>query len=64
MVKQLITNLTIYSLALFYGLIVSIGVVWRLIRNFGVMRGAGRRDTRRLSVHLFSNVLNMIQYSE
>lgn len=47
MVKQLLQSLFVYSLALFYGFLASLGLLWQIIRNFGIPPGLKRRETRK-----------------
>lgn len=45
MVKQLIQTLFTYSIALFYGLLVSLVVLWQIIRRFRIPLRPKRRET-------------------
>ena len=47
MVKQLLTALFVYSLALFYGFLVFLALLWEIIRNFGIPPRAKKRETRK-----------------
>ncbi|KAJ7372945.1 Epoxide hydrolase 4 [Desmophyllum pertusum] len=42
---KLMQSLFVYSIALFYGLLVSLRLLWEIIRNFGIPPGAKRRET-------------------
>lgn len=43
--KQLLQSLFVYSLALFYGLLVCLRLLWEIIRNLGIPSGAKKRET-------------------
>lgn len=45
MAKQLLQSLFVYSLALFYGLLICLRLLWETIRNFGIPQGAKKRET-------------------
>lgn len=45
MVKRLISTLFTYSFALFYGLLVSLRLLWEVIRTFGIPPRGKRRET-------------------
>ena len=53
---QLLQSLVVYSLALFYGLLICLRVLWETIRKLKIPPGAKRRETRKQKISWGSEI--------